>query len=74
LAGLDAFLAGFVAECVDSRLKFFLLILQSAHLDLDGLALVTFVELDTAGRRRWFTFPEVVQINELLVDIVDLPL
>src|SRR5258708_31243846 len=49
LAGIYAFFAGFVEECVDFGLEIFLLVLQSAHLHFDGLALVTLVELDAAG-------------------------
>jgi len=38
------------------------------------LALVSLVEFDAAGGRRWFTFAEFLQVNELLVNIDDLSL
>ncbi len=74
MAGLDAFLSSFIEECVDLGLKIFLLSLQSAHLHLDRLALVSLIEFDAAGRRRRFTLTEFLQVNELLVNIGDLPL
>jgi hypothetical protein len=60
LAGLDAFLAGFVKQRVNFGLKIFLLILQRAHLHLDGFALMAFVELEAAGGRRWLALTEVL--------------
>src|SRR6266481_2816818 len=74
LAGLDALLSSFVEERVHFGLKIFLLSLQSAHLHFDRLALVSLVEFDAAGGRRWFTFTEFLQVNELLVNIGDLSL
>src|SRR5260370_32634610 len=72
LGGLNAFLASFVEERVHFGLKIFLLSLQSAHLHFDRLALVSLVEFDAAGGRRWFTLTEFLQVNELLVNIGDL--
>jgi len=43
-------------------------------LDLDGLALVAFVEFDATRGRRGFAVAEVLQINELFVDAGDLSL
>jgi hypothetical protein len=44
LAGLDAFFAGFIEECVDFGHAIFLFMLQRARLRLDGLARVAFVK------------------------------
>ena len=43
-------------------------------MDLDGLAIVAFVQLHPARRGRGFAFAKIFQVHKLLVDVIDLRL
>src|SRR5437016_11867231 len=69
LAGLNALFTRFVIKRIELGLEILFLILKGANLNLDGLALVTLVELDATRVGRRLSRFEILQVGDLLIHI-----